>query len=319
MAGRQARSKSAWDAERWRRRFRRASSARDYDALRELRVAVFSTTARAVRDRGYELRDAYVGLDPGGEYKRLHGGTRFHRSTLELTVPARNRERFRTEILVLNQDCLEVAQWLADTGDAPGVLNMANRHVPGGGVVGGAGAQEENLFRRSNLLYSLYQYADFGGEYDVPPSPDGSEYPIPRESGGIYSPSATVFRSSESTGYAFLHAPFRAGFITVPAIARPEVYESDGNLWLTQEMAAATRVKIRAILRIGAHHDHADLVLGAFGCGAFRNPPQHMARLFREVLAEEEFTGVFRRTVFAILDDHNAARGGNFAPFEREL
>jgi uncharacterized protein (TIGR02452 family) len=30
-------------------------------------------------------------------------------------------------------------------------------------------------------------------------------------------------------------------------------------------------------------HGHDAVVLGAFGCGAFRNPAGHMARLFREV------------------------------------
>ena len=30
-------------------------------------------------------------------------------------------------------------------------------------------------------------------------------------------------------------------------------------------------------------HGHDAVVLGAFGCGAFRNPAAHMAQLFREV------------------------------------
>ena len=88
-------------------------------------------------------------------------------------------------------------------------------------------------------------------------------------------------------------------------------------------MARATQVKIRAILRIAAHHDQADLVLSAFGCGAFRNPPQHMAELFRAVLVEAEFDGVFRRVTFAVIDDHNAfhhaSPEGNYLPFERAL
>ena len=56
---------------------------------------------------------------------------------------------------------------------------MASRRNPGGGVLGGAGAQEENLFRRSTLLQSLYQYANYAAEYDVPQNRDGERYPIP--------------------------------------------------------------------------------------------------------------------------------------------
>jgi uncharacterized protein (TIGR02452 family) len=101
------------------------------------------------------------------------------------------------------------------------------------------------------------------------------------------------------------------------------VFESGGALWLTDSMADATRIKIRGILRISAYQGHSDLVLSAFGCGAFRNPPQHIARLFRETLDEGEFEGVFRHVVFAVIDDHNAGHRhnpeGNFLPFEREL
>ena len=41
--------------------------------------------------------------------------------------------------------------------------------------------------------------------------------------------------------------------------------------------------KINAILCIAEMHNHRVLVLSAFGCGAFRNPPYHIACLFRQV------------------------------------
>lgn len=47
--------------------------------------------------------------------------------------------------------------------------------------------------------------------------------------------------------------------------------------------------KIRTIFRIGLIHGHDSLVLGALGCGAFRNPPRHVAQLFHEVMEELEF------------------------------
>ena len=81
--------------------------------------------------------------------------------------------------------------------------------------------------------------------------------------------------------------------------------------------------KIRTIFRIGLAHGHDSLVLGALGCGAFRNPPRHVARLFYEVMDELEFKNKYRRIVFAILDDHNAHQShnpeGNYKPFADEF
>jgi len=312
-----------WNHKRWLDDFDRASKARDHDALHELRAAVFQSTVDVIAEREYFVDGDRIGLDDDQEYADLHSGSIFYSSTDEIVVPADRRGRFRTEVRVDGRDCLETARDLAAYDQPPAVLNMASRRNPGGGVRDGSGAQEENLFRRTNLLRSLYQFVPYADEYEVPANSEGHRYPIERESGGIYSPPAWVFRSSEADGYAFLADPYKAAFITVPAIPRPDTYSQHGGLRLTDQMARATRRKIRAILRIGATNGHPDLVLGAFGCGAFKNPPRHMAELFRETLSDPEFDGVFRSVVFAILNDHNAARPhnprGNYLPFKEVL
>ena len=43
---------------------------------------------------------------------------------------------------------------------------------------------------------------------------------------------------------------------------------------------------IRNILEVAAANDVDILVLGAFGCGAFCNPPEVVARVFRRITAE---------------------------------
>ena len=82
-------------------------------------------------------------------------------------------------------------------------------------------------------------------------------------------------------------------------------------------------LEMRTILRIGLRHGHDSLVLGALGCGAFCNPPSHIARLFHEVFEEPEFKNKYRLISFAILDDHNAHRShnpeGNYLPFVKEF
>ena len=69
------------------------------------------------------------------------------------------------------------------------------------------------------------------------------------------------------------------------------------------------------MLATGLYRGHDSLVLSALGCGAFRNPPHHVAQLFKEVLSEEEFLNKYKHISFAIIDDHNARGQGNYRPF----
>ena len=67
---------------------------------------------------------------------------------------------------------------------------MASRQNPGGGVINGAGAQEETIFRRTNLFKSLYQFAPYAAQYGVKKCK--YQYPMDRNFGGIYSPGITI-------------------------------------------------------------------------------------------------------------------------------
>lgn len=81
--------------------------------------------------------------------------------------------------------------------------------------------------------------------------------------------------------------------------------------------------KIRTILRIGLQNGHDSLVLGALGCGAFCNPPQHIALLFHETLNEHEFANKYKHISFAILEDPNSFqehnKEGNVWYFEHQF
>lgn len=114
--------------------------------------------------------------------------------------------------------------------------------------------------------------------------------------------------------------PERMSFISVAGINRPELKDATH---LADSMINGTKNKIRTILRIGLRHGHDSLVLGALGCGAFCNPPSHIAKLFHEVFEEAEFKNKYLLVCFAILDDHNTHRShnpeGNYKPFANEF
>ena len=308
---------NTWNYRAWLKDFRQACKVGT--GFHALRQAVFQSTVQIVTSGHYSVGEKAVELNDHGENDYLAVGTVFYPETGQLLSTGQGTHE--ATYFCLNADCLETGHLLKRLGYRPAILNMASRQNPGGGVLEGMGAQEENLFRRSNLFRSLYQFANYASNYGIPVHPT-HQYPMGRESTGIYSPGVTIFRSSEATGYYLLSQPYPLDIISVAAINRPSLVASKtGGGRIAEEMLEPIRVKIRAILRIGRYHQNDSLVLSAFGCGAYRTPPGYMAELFAEVLHEPEFHGAFRAVVFAIIDDHNAWKEhnpeGNLIPFQK--
>ena len=289
---------------------------RCYTSVKKLRVNEFMNTVAIVK-QGYYIAENGERVDiKGTDY--MVANTKFYNSEFRVdNVPTIDGE---TIVEVVNDDCMAVGMRLLDEGYNPAVLNMASRRNPGGSVISGAGAQEETIFRRTNIHPSLYQFASYAEDYGVAKSP--LQYPLERNYGGAYSPCVTIFRGDEKSGYRLLSESEtrQLAFVSVAAISRPDLTPEG---MLVDSIAESTKTKIRVILRIGLKHGHDSLVLGALGCGAFRNPPHHIAKLFHEVIQEAEFANKYKRLIFAILDDHNAHREhnkeGNFLPFAREF
>ena len=228
----------------------------------------------------------------------------------------------QTEVRVENDDCVLVAKRLIDEGYNPAMLNLADLYTPGGLVEYGSGAQEENLCRRSNLILSLYQFS----QARIRQYPDlglvqhADQYPMDERNGGVYSGIVTFFRGPESEGSLLEETPHNIPVISVAALSGPRI-GSDGMM-LPQE-TEITLEKMRTIFRIGMANFHDSLVLSAMGCGAFANPPAHIAKLFHQVIEEDEFKNAFRLIDFAILDGYRTGLrhnpDGNLLPFQREF
>lgn len=206
------------------------------------------------------------------------------------------------------------------------VLNMASEKNPGGGWLRGASAQEEALCFRSTLASSL----------------DRSLYPIaPRA--GLYTRDVVIFRTSCADGHRLMAtAPGGSNSIapeglpvvsvlSVAGIRRPEVVrqreeeeeEEEGGRrgrgamrFKDEGSRVLTKDKMRLCLRMAGTAGHTMLVLGALGCGAFRNPVGEVAWCWREVLGEEEFGGWFKEIWFAVFDRRGE---GNLEVFREVL
>lgn len=227
-----------------------------------------------------------------------------------------------TEIHVEDKDCVQAAQELINVGFNPAMLNLADLYIPGGIVEYGSGAQEENLCRRSNLVQSLYQFSSMRiKQYPtLNLKTHKCQYPMDELYGGVYSGIVTFFRTTEQENSALVPNPYNIPVISVAAINKPQIGR---NGMIVDRDVEITLEKIRTIFRIGMIKGHDSLVLSAFGCGAFANPPKHIARLFHQVIEEEEFKNVFKLIEFAILDGYRTGLKhnpeGNLKPFLQEF
>jgi uncharacterized protein (TIGR02452 family) len=247
---------------------------------------------------------------------RMKQGVEVYASMPDEEAP---RGRYDTRILVVNKDTLTAAKEdvLDRGGDRPYVLSMANASYPGGGVTYGAIAQEEELMRCTD-----YSFALFPGDNPTLAARLGSAgYGIP-ELGCIFVPGVTVLRACSASGYAFIAQPFQVDIVASAAYNLKPRHPGGpkGHLDARGVPSAAacdyetgTRAKIRTQLAVAAARGHCDLVLGAFGCGAFANDPHKVAAMYKDLIAGE-FRGVFRTITFAVLSASDAP-SSNFRVF----
>lgn len=213
-----------------------------------------------------------------------------------------------TTLDVSNETTLQATARLSASGASTriGVLNFASAKNPGGGFLGGAHAQEESLARSSGLYKSLLRCR---AHYDFHRSQGTCLY----SDRMIYSPGCPVFRKDDGT---LLEQPYLVDFITSPApnagaIERNEPENIDKIIPTLQERSSK-------VLSLALSNGCDTLLLGAWGCGVFRNDPAIVADTFFSQLSEGgKFWGRFRNVLFAVLD--TSASQTTFAPFAARL
>ncbi|GGY41081.1 TIGR02452 family protein [Streptomyces omiyaensis] len=194
----------------------------------------------------------------------------------------------------------------ADAGAPVAVLNFASARNPGGGYLNGAQAQEEALCRSSALHATLLRvpafYAHHRGERDA--------FYTDRV---IHSPRVPVFRDDRG---ALLADPFTVGFLTSPAPNAGVVHRREPER--AHRLPAVLASRAERVLETAAAAGYRRIVLGAWGCGVFRNAPADVAGAFRALLTGDgRFAGHFDETVFAVLD--RASGTPTLAAFRRVL
>lgn len=170
-----------------------------------------------------------------------------------------------------------------------GVLNFASAKNPGGGFLNGAMAQEESLAASSGLYGSLLRHPAY---YKANRANKSMMY----THHAIYSPEVVFFRDER---FELLPEPVTASVLTLPAVNYGQVLRQGED---AGQAAKVMKERMRLALSLFAREGHRVLVLGAYGCGVFRNDPRQVAKWWKELLQTEGYGNYFEHIVYAVLD-----------------
>jgi uncharacterized protein (TIGR02452 family) len=214
---------------------------------------------------------------------------------------------YATEITVTNESSLAAARRLvAERGEQRTLcLNFASAKNAGGGFLGGSQAQEESLARSSGLYPCLLLASEY---YEANRRCDSCLYTDHM----ILSPQVPVFRDDDGL---LLEEPYHVSFLTAPAVNAGAVRSNEPHL--AAQISPTMARRIDQVLAVAKHRGYDCLVLGAWGCGVFRNDPAEIAGLFATVLRAPPFRGSFRVVTFAVLD--RSADQQTWGAFQRHL
>jgi len=202
----------------------------------------------------------------------------------------------RATIEVVNETTLAGIAALTEAGHGSvAALNFASAKNPGGGFLGGSQAQEESLARSSGLYHSLIKAWDFYEENRARSS-------LLYSDAMILSPDCPVFRNDDG---ALLSRTHLVSFISSAAPNAGALAQSDPSQ--LPLIPGVLRKRGRYVLALAASRGYRSLVLGAWGCGVFRNDPGMVAETFRALL-DEGWGCRFERIRFSVLDTSSGIR-----------
>ena len=208
-----------------------------------------------------------------------------------------------TEITVSGDRSFQAAMRLhKENPDAKiAVMNFANAFQAGGGVTTGAGAQEECLCRTSTLYPLLYRRTMRDSFYQYHRNKGSSR----ATDSLIYTEGVVICKTDEDMPERMPQEDWVA--VDVITVAAPDlriksnihVPDVGGRVYMNSAELFGYHVKRAIHMLTCAAAKGADiLVLGAFGCGAFQNDPEVVARAYKTVL--QEFPKVFGKIEFAV-------------------
>lgn len=241
-------------------------------------------TVAALDAGGYAVAGGWVDLRPALEHMR--SGTRLYTPADLDALPAQAGAN-PTRLAVTRETTLSAVKRLLAEDSPVAALNFASGSQAGGGFLAGAAAQEESLARASGLYASLRDVPAFY----APAHRNHHRY----SDHLIFSPQVPVFRSEEGD---WLPQPYSVDLLTAAA-PNLRFLEGEALARAQQQVAPLLEARLLKIMKLFQARGCRRLVLGAWGCGAYRNDPVLVADLFA-MLLEGPLAGAFEQVVFAV-------------------
>ena len=189
----------------------------------------------------------------------------------------------KSDIAILNGGTLEVSNLLSKYYKVA-ALNFADGKKPGGWPEYGCLTQEENICRCSNMYEALISDKCNKKYYQVNRNNDRDGLCTDTV---IYLPNVTIFKDDRV--YRELESPFKYDIITCPA--------PSCHLYPNEALFIYDR-RIEQIVLSAIKNNVECLVLGAWGCGAFRQDKILIAQSFEAIV--DKYSGYFKSIVFAM-------------------
>lgn len=252
------------------------------------RIRIFEETIELCRNNPVlcaAIHDSRIGQSITWEEDPVFTGGKCH------DVPA--------SLVITPERTMGAARKYLGSGKRICVLNFASSVTPGGGVINGAGSQEESICRISTLYAAISDKNTAGAFYEKHWELIRSgEMGRKNRDDCIFTPGIVVIR--EDTFDCDLLPEEEWYQVDVITCAAPDL-RYDGEKTYDpedEELRAVFEKRWRRILSVAAQNQADILILGAFGCGAFYNPPEIAAQAFSNVF--DEFSHCFEAVEFAV-------------------
>ena len=252
------------------------------------RIAVFNDTQNWIK----KIKN-YLSL-----LKKTIDSTIFYKENNDISIDNIEKNKLPTKIIVSRNSSFDAAREYITEKVA--VLNFASATNPGGGVVKGSSAQEECLCHSSNLYNAINTRNCFNNFY-TPHRENGTAL---HNDDIIYSKDVIIFKRDN---YNTL-GPSDWKEVDVITCAAPNLRENPFNQWnpnesehidISDDDLFKLHVKrAKKIFKAAIANKAEVIILGAFGCGAFRNDPEIVAKAYKSILPE--FKNYFKCIEFAV-------------------